>query len=78
MIMRVGGRFPYLQEPESIFAVQAKGRGGYVANVCVSSLNLSVCVHTCVQAQGVEIFDGLADVESKHNNKQFHQPMLVQ
>lgn len=79
MIMRVGGRFPYLQAPESVFAVQAKRRGRYVAMcVCVSSLNLSVCVRTCVQAQGVETFDGLVDVESKHNSKQFHQPMLAQ
>lgn len=48
MIMRVGGRFPYLQEPESIFAVQAKGRGEYVAMcVCVFSQFVSACIHVC-------------------------------
>ncbi len=55
MIMRVGGRFPYLHEPESVFAAQWKGRGR-CSNACVSSLNFSV--HVRAQAKGVEISDG--------------------
>lgn len=77
MIMRVGGRFPYLHEPESVFAAQGTGERRVCGNVCISSLYLSVCVHVCGQ-RGVETFDGSVDAESKHNNNQFHRAMLVQ
>ncbi len=58
MIMRAGGRFPYLQEPESVFAAQGKGGGRCVVVfvcvcvfVCVSSLVLSVCVRVYKQKE---------------------------
>lgn len=72
MIMRVGGRLQYLQEPESVFTAQGNKKEGMWQRVCVR-----VCAFTqYVQTQGVEIFDGPVDSESKHNNKQFHQPIL--
>lgn len=46
MIMRVGGRFPYLQELESVTAPGNKKVYGN-ACMCVPSLNLSVCVNMC-------------------------------
>lgn len=50
MIMRVGGRFPYLQKPESVFTAQGKGKVSYVVVfVCVSSLYLLCeCVYMCM------------------------------
>lgn len=76
MIMRVGGRFPYLHEPENVFAAQGKERRGFVG-MCVY-MHACLYLEVCVWAEGVEISDGPVDAESKHNNKQFHQPMLVQ
>lgn len=77
MIMRVGGRFPYLHEP-------AKSTGEGKVKICdimyksVCSLTLFICLCTCVRVEGVQIADGRVDSESKHNNKLLHQPLLVQ
>lgn len=68
MIMRVGGRFPYLQESESIHCT-GEGKSKVCGVVCVCVLSLIVSVCTCEQAEGAEIFDTPIDVESKHNNK---------
>lgn len=76
MIMRVGGRFPYLQELESVTAPGNKKEGIWQGvYVCAFTQFVSVCKY--VQAQGVEIFDGPVDLKSEHNNKLFPQPVLL-
>lgn len=57
MIMRVGGRFPYLQEIERVTAPGNKkeGQWQYVC-VCVCAFTQFVSVCKYVQAQGIELF----------------------
>lgn len=65
MIMRVGGRFPYLHQPETLSTAQGPGGGTFLCvSVCVFSLYLSMCVYT----EGVEIFDRVVNAGSKHSD----------
>lgn len=68
MIMSVGGRFPYLQKPESRFTAQGTTTRKLCGKVCVPSLNLLLCANLCMH----KMFYEAVDSKSKHNVSSIH------
>lgn len=71
MIMRVGGRLPYLREPESIFAAWGNKTEGVWQSVCAC-----VFLHSVYQRVWWSICWPV-DFKLTHRDKWYHRPSLV-